>query len=336
MHKTNAGFTRLLALVLSVAMLVGMLPMSALAAQTETPSATLQSTDETGNLTDAEKQRLFAENMNTDIVSEADLPDPEEEVRVIVELEVPSLLDVKASSGAAEASMVDFLGSEAASEQLLEIQSVADGVLSQMEQAGIHQEITYTYTAVTGGFAAKMTYADAMTVAELDGVRRVSLCQLYYPDVVGEATLGQALTDAEVAAYSNDTPFQGEGMVIGILDTGLDWTHEAFANAPEVQKLTRDSLKALARYDFTYDDAGNITDATAYSYAALWYSQANSTSTDLALLTADDLYKSGKVPFAFDYADADPDVIPSAKAVESYGNDHGTHVAGIAAGKTVD
>ena len=48
------------------------------------------------------------------------------------------------------------------------------------------------------------------------------------------------------------------------------------------------------------------------------------------------IYKSGKVPFAFDYADADADVIPSADAVEKYGNDHGTHVAGITAGKTVD
>ena len=53
------------------------------------------------------------------------------------------------------------------------------------------------------------------------------------------------------------------------------------------------------------------------------------------MLTEDDLYKSAKVPFAFDYADADADVVPSADAVEKYGNAHGTHVAGIAAGKTV-
>ena len=159
------------------------------------------------------------------------------------------------------------------------------------------------------------------------------LCQTYYTDSMGSATLGQALTAAEVAAYSNNTQYQGEGMLIGILDTGLDVNHEAFANAPAVQKLQKSSLSKLL-YQISQGEDGK-TNVTAYSYAALWYAQKHSSSS-LVLLTEDDLYKSGKVPFAFDYADADADVIPSADAVEKYGNDHGTHVAGITAGKTVD
>ena len=122
-------------------------------------------------------------------------------------------------------------------------------------------------------------------------------------------------------------------MLIGILDTGLDVNHEAFANAPAVQKLQKSSLSKLL-YQISQGEDGK-TNVTAYSYAALWYAQKHSSSS-LVLLTEDDLYKSGKVPFAFDYADADADVIPSADAVEKYGNDHGTHVAGITAGKTVD
>ena len=109
--------------------------------------------------------------------------------------------------------------------------------------------------------------------------------------------------------------------------------HEAFANAPAVQKLQKSSLSKLL-YQISQGEDGK-TKVTAYSYAALWYAQKHSSSS-LELLTEDDLYKSAKVPFAFDYADADADVVPSADAVEKYGNDHGTHVAGIAAGKTVD
>ena len=161
----------------------------------------------------------------------------------------------------------------------------------------------------------------------------VVLCQTYYTDSMGSATLGQALTAAEVAAYSNNTQYQGEGTLIGILDTGLDVNHEAFANAPAVQKLQKSGLSKLL-YQISQGEDGK-TKVTAYSYAALWYAQKHSSSS-LELLTEDDLYKSAKVPFAFDYADADADVVPSADAVEKYGNDHGTHVAGIAAGKTVD
>ena len=93
---------------------------------------------------------------------------------------------------------------------------------------------------------------------------------------------------------------------------------------------------SLEKLLYTTEEVDGKTNVTAYSYAALWYAQNNSTSSQLNLLTADMLYKSGKVPFAFDYADKDADVIPSAEAVTNYGNDHGTHVAGIAAGKTVD
>ena len=46
-------------------------------------------------------------------------------------------------------------------------------------------------------------------------------------------------------------------------------------------------------------------------------------------LTAADVYLNEKVPFAFDYADYDPDVYPMTPAA----SEHGTHVAGVIAGK---
>ena len=333
MKKTRMP-QRLLSLVLVLMMLISVLPVSAMAAELtpSDPETGLTATDVTNELTDSDRLAIFEENMDSDKVSRSEIPADDEMVRVIVQLDADSLLDVRNRTNASM-SMLDFQQTDAAKAQLKDIANLQLSVMNTMESKGIPSSFTFSYTSVVSGFAAQVPYGKIHDIKNISGVEDVVLCQTYYTDSMGSATLGQALTAAEVAAYSNNTQYQGEGMLIGILDTGLDVNHEAFANAPAVQKLQKSSLSKLL-YTLSEGEDGK-TNVTAYSYAALWYAQKHSSSS-LVLLTEDDLYKSGKVPFAFDYADADADVIPSADAVEKYGNDHGTHVAGITAGKTVD
>ena len=52
-------------------------------------------------------------------------------------------------------------------------------------------------------------------------------------------------------------------------------------------------------------------------------------------VTADDVYLSAKIPFAFDYAGKDAQVAPGSKW-DAANLEHGTHVAGISAGYAVD
>ena len=333
MKKTRMP-QRLLSLVLVLMMLISVLPVSAMAAELtpSDPETGLTATDVTNELTDSDRLAIFEENMDSGKVSRSEIPADDEMVKVIVQLDADSLLDVRNRTNASM-SMLDFQQTDAAKAQLKDIANLQLSVMNTMESKGIPSSFTFSYTSVVSGFAAQVPYGKIHEIKSIDGVEDVVLCQTYYTDSMGSATLGQALTAAEVAAYSNNTQYQGEGMLIGILDTGLDVNHEAFANAPAVQKLQKSSLSKLL-YQISQGEDGK-TNITAYSYAALWYAQKHSSSS-LVLLTEDDLYKSGKVPFAFDYADADADVIPSADAVEKYGNDHGTHVAGITAGKTVD
>ena len=333
MKKTRMP-QRLLSLVLVLMMLISVLPVSAMAAELtpSDPETGLTATDVTNELTDSDRLAIFEDNMDSSKVSRSEIPADDEMVKVIVQLDADSLLDVRNRTNASM-SMLDFQQTDAAKAQLKDIANLQLSVMNTMESKGIPSSFTFSYTSVVSGFAAQVPYGRINDIKNIDGVEDVVLCQTYYTDSMGSATLGQALTAAEVAAYSNNTQYQGEGMLIGILDTGLDVNHEAFANAPAVQKLQKSSLSKLL-YQISQGEDGK-TNITAYSYAALWYAQKHSSSS-LVLLTEDDLYKSGKVPFAFDYADADADVIPSADAVEKYGNDHGTHVAGITAGKTVD
>ena len=171
MRKTQMALTRLLSLLLVLAMLLGAMPLGVLAAEEPAvPDSEAQSgmsvTDVTAELTEEEMLQLFRENMDTELVQEADLPDLDEEVRVIVELDVDSLLDLRQEQNMETVAMGEFLETAAAQSLLLEIQETQDSVMAQMSAAGIAGELTYAYSTVTSGFAAKMTYGEMLQVAE--------------------------------------------------------------------------------------------------------------------------------------------------------------------------
>lgn len=267
MKKTRMP-QRLLALVLVLMMLISVLPVSAMAAELTPADAQtgLTATDVTNELTDSDRLSIFEENMDPSKVSKSDVPADDEMVRVIVQLDADSLLDARNRTNAGM-SMLDFQQTAAAKAQLEEIADVQLSVMNAMESQSIPSSFTFSYTSVISGFAAQVPYGRINDIKKLDGVVDVVLCQTYYTDSMGSATLGQALTAAEVAAYSNNTQYQGEGTLIGILDTGLDVNHEAFANAPAVQKLQKSGLSKLL-YQISQGEDGK-TKVTAYSYAAL-------------------------------------------------------------------
>ncbi len=339
MKETRKGLSRLIAVLLVVALCLGILPAGILAVDTSTGNSEerypLKLTDVTDSLTLAERLAFFEENMDPDVVSRSETPANDEIVKVIVTLETESLIDLRDQTDK-NLTMLEFQQSKAAIAQLEKIAAMQNSVKETMQSKGIEGKYTFSYAALLAGFSAEVPYGTLDEIRQIDGVSSVVMCDVYYPAVMGEATLGSALSGAEIADFANDTPYQGAGMLVGIIDTGLDWQHEAFANAPMLQKLRKSALEKLLYKVESYEENGVTKyNVSAYSYAALWYAQKNS-KTEPVLLTADDLYKSAKVPFAFDYADVDTDVIPTQDAVEKYGNDHGTHVAGIAAGKTVD
>ena len=231
---------------------------------------------------------------------------PEEEVRVIVVLEGESV--VSADSGAV------YNAQTAA--QLSALESDQEEVIAQIEDTvldGETLEVTQQFGWLVNGFAANIPYGKMSEIAALDGVSKVVLQTRYEPCAVEEGTLSPKTSSDGVMIGRENTwaqGYTGKGMTIAIIDSGLDTDHPNFAALPQ------DALNGNSMTE------SQLSGLVAGLNAAEMYTG----------LTAEDLYRSTKVPFAFNYGDMGLDVDHTGP----YANEHGTHVAGIAAANQVE
>lgn len=227
----------------------------------------------------------------------------DETVRAIVLLEEQSLLEqgfTKAQiAGTSRARAASRILERRQNEVMTSVQTIASGA-----------ELKYHYTIAANGFAVEVPYGALASIAAIEGVEEVFVVPCYSlpEDMTGETA--QPMTyvsrDTVGTVQAWDAGYDGEGMRIAIIDTGLDLDHPSFAAAPEGASLTAEEL----------------ADLTASLNAAALYSGA----------TADRLYRSEKVPFAFNYVDRNLDVTHD----NDQQGDHGTHVAGIAAANRME
>ena len=229
---------------------------------------------------------------------------PEDEISVIIKLDAPNLMDAYQQTDKVM-SFREYAvsGSEAATIKAQIAQS-KEAYLARLDEQGVSYKQGEEYSALFAGFEILLTAKDYdIACKALDDGAKAIVGEEYK---VAEAKLVENAVNVytETGIFnSQGVGYDGTGMVVAVLDTGLDSKHTAFS----VDNFHSQHL------GLTYDDVAAVLNQTK-------------ADEQHGSLSVDDVYINEKVPYGYDYADNDPDVY-------STHNNHGTHVSGIIVGK---
>ncbi len=246
---------------------------------------------------------------------------------------------------------------EKAQKRLAEAQEVVQGRIARKVLDGADIDVMYSYTLLSNSFAMTGKPSQINEIAKIRGVESVYTAPIWTP-VPTDAETNTAVENQAANYFTgsdNTTDKTGAGTVVAVIDTGLDCTykfnatnkimtttfHKAFQNSVANPSLASSDISAKWTQTKAYSRIASLTDANVKT------SIANS------------VYRSTKVPFAFNYGDdsmfvghkycnrADLNVWSNLSS--SYGafnydfywvddeqGDHGTHVSGITAGYETD
>lgn len=222
-------------------------------------------------------------------------------VTFIVTVNGNSLLDTVISSNGKYKNTAELLMSDDAKTYCDAIKKTQAVVKASIQKIIPESDFSgcYTYTAVMNGFTVKAPYNSMDKIRKINDVIDVAVASSqYYNAAVDTADMYTDTKNMLNLSYAYKSGYSGEKTVISVIDDSFDCMHSAFSVVPSQVKYTQDMLN-------------NIFSAVSFN-----------TETSY---TMSDLYKNGKIIFAYDYADRDNDTYCSGK-------NHGTNIAGTAAG----
>lgn len=305
---------RIIAMLLVVGMLLGCLPSNVFAI----------SLDENSNL---HFQMVGNDRVSASLLDgKGDYYEPtvtykdEDIVRVSIFLEDDATIDKYSTDGIAENDQAMDYREKLAKRQ--------DEIVKKIEAVlGEELDVQWNLTLVTNVISANIRYGKIKEIAQVEGVKKVVLeTQYTVPESVDMTVADPAMTGSSGMTGSGaawQAGYTGAGMRIAIIDTGLDTTHQSFANAPYLYALQQNAIAAGKSYEEYVASLDLLDKEELAGKLDKLHVMAKNKAT-----TADNTYYSEKIPFAFNYVDNLYDYVSHR---EDDASDHGSHVAGIAA-----
>ena len=184
-------------------------------------------TDVTGTV---DVDGLRAQYYNDDVVQE-NVFSPKSERWVIVELGGDSIMDTYLDTDT-DLSFTDYADTYTANKKSSAMLASHQRFLDALDKKGIEYEYKYSYTALNNGVAIKIKNEDLAKVRAVNNVKGVYYSESYdVPDMVAVTNNANVYT---TGIYdTTGISYKGRGMVVAILDTGLDYSHPAFSTMPE-------------------------------------------------------------------------------------------------------
>ena len=225
-----------------------------------------------------------------------------QEISVIVSMDTESVIDSYFNTQST-LSVGEYAVSHEAQKIEKTIAKERTELLRTLNKSGVSYKLGVQYDTVLSGFELVIKGKDYAKVGNLLGDSATLILSETYEPAVTEVVENEVDVYETGIFNSANSMYQGDGVVVAVLDSGLDYTHSVF----DVSHFD------LSKKRFSSSDiADKLGDTAAAGFTAG--------------LTAEDVYLSDKIPFAYDYADKDADVLPT-------NSDHGTHVSGIIAGR---
>ena len=251
----------------------------------------------------AQLKKDLIKSLNQELVKKVSDYELKGSVGLIITFSDDSLVSAYTRSGYANVmTYEEFKDSKVADQYKNELLANQNRVLSQLTAEGLVNDVRYNYVHIADGAFVKTTYDMIEKISKVDGVERIMLSNTYLPAAAVENPVD--VYDTGIF-NSGSVSYTGKNTVVAILDTGCDYSHSAFTSYTVVDPFyDRDEIAALLPGTQAYALNGGLEAREVY-YGNL---------------------TGNKIAFGYDYADKDPDVMP-------FENSHGTHVAGIIAGK---